>query len=76
MSIKVLIADSHPVLRSGLTAYLEEQPDICVVAQGERHLRERLGRHLYQPPPIHRELCAGKLHWHGCQRWAKSGQWE
>jgi DNA-binding NarL/FixJ family response regulator len=33
MSIKVLIADDHPVLRYGLTAYLERQPDIRVVAQ-------------------------------------------
>ena len=35
MSIKVLIADDHPVLRYGLTAYLEVQPDIRVVAQAE-----------------------------------------
>jgi DNA-binding NarL/FixJ family response regulator len=35
MSIKVLIADDHPVLRYGLTAYLEVQPDIRVVAQAD-----------------------------------------
>jgi DNA-binding NarL/FixJ family response regulator len=35
MSIKVLIADDHPVLRYGLTAYLEVQPDIQVVAQAD-----------------------------------------
>ncbi|MEJ2598926.1 MAG: response regulator transcription factor [Anaerolineales bacterium] len=35
MSIKVLIADDHPVLRYGLTAYLERQPDIQVVAQAD-----------------------------------------
>jgi DNA-binding NarL/FixJ family response regulator len=33
MSIKVLIADDHPLLRYGLTAYLEVQPDRQVVAQ-------------------------------------------
>jgi DNA-binding NarL/FixJ family response regulator len=35
MSIKVLIADDHPVLRYGLIAYLDRQPDIQVVAQAE-----------------------------------------
>ena len=35
MSIKVLIADDNPVLRYGLTAYLEGQPDIQVVAQAD-----------------------------------------
>ena len=35
MSIKVLIADDHPVLRYGLIAYLEREPDIQVVAQAE-----------------------------------------
>lgn len=35
MSIKVLIADDHPVLRYGLTTYLERQPDIQVVAQAD-----------------------------------------
>jgi DNA-binding NarL/FixJ family response regulator len=35
MSIKVLIADDHPVLRYGLIAYLEEQPDIRVVGQAD-----------------------------------------
>ena len=35
MSIKVLIADDHPVLRYGLTAYLERQPDIRVVGEAD-----------------------------------------
>jgi DNA-binding NarL/FixJ family response regulator len=35
MSIKVLIADDHPLLRYGLAAYLEVQPDVCAVAQAD-----------------------------------------
>ena len=35
MTIKVLIADDHPVLRYGLIAYLDRQPDMQVVAQAE-----------------------------------------
>jgi DNA-binding NarL/FixJ family response regulator len=35
MSIKVLIADDHPVLRYGLIAYLERQPDIRVVGEAD-----------------------------------------
>jgi DNA-binding NarL/FixJ family response regulator len=35
MPIKVLIADDHPILRYGLIAYLEGQPDICVVGEAE-----------------------------------------
>lgn len=35
MSISVLIADDHRVLRAGLAAMLEEEPDIEVVAQAD-----------------------------------------
>jgi DNA-binding NarL/FixJ family response regulator len=35
MSIKVLIADDHPVLRYGLITYLDREPDIQVVAQAD-----------------------------------------
>jgi len=33
MSIRVMIADDHPVLRYGLVAYLTRQPDIKVVGE-------------------------------------------
>jgi DNA-binding NarL/FixJ family response regulator len=48
MSIKVLISDDHPVLRYGLAAYLEVQPDIQVVAQagdGDQVLHEIASAH-------------------------------
>ena len=33
MTIKILIADDHPVVRSGLVALLNSQPDFDVVAE-------------------------------------------
>ena len=35
MSIKILIADDHPVVRSGLVALLNSQPEFDVVAEAE-----------------------------------------
>jgi DNA-binding NarL/FixJ family response regulator len=35
MPIKVLIADDHPVLRYGLTAYLDRQADMQVVGEAD-----------------------------------------
>jgi two-component system NarL family response regulator len=35
MSIKILIADDDPVLRYGLIAYLDRDPELQVVAQAE-----------------------------------------
>ncbi len=35
MSVLVLIADDHPVLRQGLRALLESEPDIEVIAEAE-----------------------------------------
>ena len=33
MTIQILIADDHPVVRSGLVALLNSQPDFDVVAE-------------------------------------------
>ena len=32
-SIRVLLADDHPVVRSGIRAMLEREPDIAVIAE-------------------------------------------
>jgi YesN/AraC family two-component response regulator len=34
-SIKVMIADDHPVVREGLSAMLNKEPDIQVVGEAE-----------------------------------------
>ena len=34
-SIRVLVADDHPVVRTGLTAVLVQQPDLELVAEAE-----------------------------------------
>ena len=35
MSIRILLADDHTVMRAGLRALLERQPDMAVVAEAE-----------------------------------------
>ena len=35
MSIKILLADDHAILRQGLHSLLEKQPDVEVVAEAE-----------------------------------------
>ena len=35
MSIKILLADDHKMMREGLRALIEEQPDMAVIAEAE-----------------------------------------
>jgi len=35
MSVRVVIADDHPIVRKGLRGLLEEEPDITVVGEAE-----------------------------------------
>ena len=47
MSIKVLIADDHQIMREGLRAMLEKEHDIKVVGEAEDgRMMERLAREL------------------------------
>ena len=47
MSIKVLIADDHQIMREGLRAMLEKEPDIVVLGEAEDgRMIERLAREL------------------------------
>jgi two-component system response regulator NreC len=47
MSIKVLIADDHQIIREGLRAMLENEPDIKIVGEAvDGRMTERLAREL------------------------------
>ncbi len=47
MSIKVLIADDHQIIREGLRVMLEKEPDIKIVGEAEDgRMAERLAREL------------------------------
>lgn len=47
--IQVLIADDHPIVRQGLVALLEQEPDIRVVAQAGNGEEAIALFHLHQP---------------------------
>src|SRR5512141_2771681 len=47
MSIKVLIADDHQIIREGLRAMIEQEPDIKIVGEAvDGRMTERLAREL------------------------------
>ncbi|MBU4447260.1 MAG: response regulator transcription factor, partial [Proteobacteria bacterium] len=47
MSIKVLIADDHQIMREGLRALLEKEPDIKVLGEAEDgRMIQRMAREL------------------------------
>lgn len=49
MSIRVVLADDHPVVRAGIKTMLEKEPDLCVVGEIEEGAQvEALTRH-WQP---------------------------
>lgn len=50
-AIRVLVADDHPILRQGLIALLEAEPDILLVAEAG-HGEEAVGRALERRPDV------------------------
>ncbi|MFD4858561.1 response regulator transcription factor, partial [Streptomyces atratus] len=46
--IRLLLADDHPVVRAGLRAVLDSEPDFCVVAEAATAERAGGGG---RPPP-------------------------
>ena len=54
--VRVLIADDHPVVRSGLAAVIEQEDDLCVVAQAEDGARAVALYHVHQPDVVLMDL--------------------
>ena len=48
-SIRILIADDHPIVRQGLVALLEQEPDITIVAQASNGKEAVLMFNQHQP---------------------------
>ncbi|HEY9807815.1 MAG TPA: response regulator transcription factor [Halomicronema sp.] len=48
-SIRILIADDHPIVRQGLVALLEQEPDITIVAQASTGKEAVLMFNQHQP---------------------------
>jgi DNA-binding NarL/FixJ family response regulator len=49
MTVKILIADDHKILREGLKSLLEQKPDFVVVAEAEDGLSAFAGVKKYKP---------------------------
>ena len=66
MTIRLLLADDHPVVRAGLRAVLDAEPDFEVVAEaataeGAVELRRgRRGRRRPHGPPVRRRACTAR----------------
>jgi len=54
--LRLLVADDHPIVRAGLVAVLNQEPDLVVVAQAENGERAVAQFHEHQPDVVLMDL--------------------
>jgi len=62
--IRVVLADDHTIIRSGLRLLLEQQPDFNIVAEAEdgRQAVERVAEHHRDGDILQREVSVTRTH--------------